>query len=84
MKYRGIPACSIELNPYLHFVGTVKTRTYTDLDAIEACISAFLAKLADELRQLPRKKRGGAISPANIRRKSPGFTSPSAGGRRAT
>ena len=41
MKYRGIPACSIELNPYLHFVGTVKTRTYTDLDAIEACIGAF-------------------------------------------
>ncbi|MBI1336198.1 MAG: hypothetical protein GC164_04460 [Phycisphaera sp.] len=34
MKYRGVPACSIELNPYLHFVGTVKTRTYADLPDI--------------------------------------------------
>jgi hypothetical protein len=30
MKYRGIAACGIEWNPYLHFVGTVKTRTYRD------------------------------------------------------
>jgi tRNA/tmRNA/rRNA uracil-C5-methylase (TrmA/RlmC/RlmD family) len=42
MKYRGIPACSIELNPYLHFVGTVKTRTYTDLDAIEESFRKFM------------------------------------------
>ena len=34
MKYRGIPACSIELNPYLHFVSTVKTRSYRDLPAL--------------------------------------------------
>src|SRR5262249_13240375 len=54
MKYRGIPVCSIELNPYLHFVGTVKTRTYTDPQAIENCVCAFLAKLTAELRRLPR------------------------------
>src|SRR5262249_41352783 len=53
MKYRGIPVCGIELNPYLHFVGTVKTRTYSDMAAIERCIDAFLAKLAGELRRLP-------------------------------
>ena len=35
MKYRGVPACSIELNPYLHFVGTVKTRTYAISEQIE-------------------------------------------------
>src|SRR3990170_7465926 len=36
MKYRGIPACSVEINPYLHFVGTVKTRTYGNIDSIAA------------------------------------------------
>src|SRR5271170_1459971 len=35
MKYRGIPACSIEINPYLKFVGTVKTRTYRNPGAIK-------------------------------------------------
>ena len=36
MKYRGVPACSIEINPYLDFVGTVKTRTYHDVATIRA------------------------------------------------
>jgi hypothetical protein len=53
MKYRGVPAYSIEINPYLYFVGTVKTRTYRDLDAIEVCIKEFLAKLDDAFRTLP-------------------------------
>ena len=26
MKYKGIPSCSIEINPFLHFVAQVKTR----------------------------------------------------------
>jgi hypothetical protein len=56
MKYRGISACSIELNPYLHFVATVKTRTYSDLRRIECCIAAFLTKLAGELRRLPHER----------------------------
>ena len=42
MKYRGIPACSVEINPYLHFVGTVKTRDYADIDAIEKTFTSFL------------------------------------------
>ncbi len=45
MKYRGIPSCSVEINPYLHFVGTVKTRNYGDLDAIEESFGAFVATL---------------------------------------
>jgi len=56
MKYRGVPACSIELNPYLHFVGTVKTRTYTDLKGIESCLSAFLTILTGEFRRLPAER----------------------------
>jgi hypothetical protein len=56
MKYRGITARSIELNPYLHFVGTVKTRTYSDLDEIEACLSAFLTKVHGLLRRLPAER----------------------------
>lgn len=55
MKYEGIPACSIELNPYLHFVSTVKTRTYDHLSYISQCFDEFVELARDEtdgLRQL--------------------------------
>ena len=41
MKHKGIPACSIEINPYLFFVGTVKTRTYGDVPEIADCFERF-------------------------------------------
>jgi hypothetical protein len=53
MKYRGIPACSVELNPYLHFVGTVKTRTYTDIPAIEKCFDEFIGAYRTCLMDVP-------------------------------
>lgn len=53
MKYRGIPACSVEINPYLHFVGTVKTRTYSDLPSIEQCFNEFLSGYRASLREVP-------------------------------
>ena len=53
MKYRGISACSIEINPYLFFAGRVKTRTYLDHDAIGACVHDFLARLQVAFRKLP-------------------------------
>lgn len=53
MKYRGIPACSIEINPYLHFVGTVKTRTYTDIDGIERGLLDFSRLFQIEAKHLP-------------------------------
>lgn len=53
MKYRGIAACSIELNPYLHFVSTVKTRTYRDIDAIESCFQDFLKRFRAVAHKLP-------------------------------
>lgn len=56
MKYRGIPACSVELNPYLHFVGTVKTRTYTDLSAIQSCFAQFLSAYRAALEFVPFEK----------------------------
>ncbi len=55
MKYRGVPACSVELNPYLHFVGTVKTRKYRDLDAIEDSFGTFLGRLRKGLAALPQE-----------------------------
>src|SRR5436309_10431517 len=58
MKYRGVAACSIEINPYLFFVGTVKTRTYRDLVAIEACVQEFVTRLQAAFRKLPEE--GGA------------------------
>ena len=53
MKYRGVPSCSVEINPYLHFVGTVKTRTYSDLEAVEDVFHAFVATAKNELKKLP-------------------------------
>src|SRR5262249_49320643 len=53
MKYRGIPACSVEINPYLHFVGTVKTRTYSDLAGIEAIFTEFLKLFRSALKEVP-------------------------------
>jgi hypothetical protein len=57
MKHRGVPACSIELNPYLHFVGTVKTRTYTKLAGIRREVESFVENLADDMRKLPGEKK---------------------------
>ena len=60
MKYRGIPACSIELNPYLFFVGTVKTRTYKDIAAIKACFDAFKSVYQSALKKLPGESEAAA------------------------
>jgi hypothetical protein len=77
MKYRGVPSCSVELNPYLHFVGSVKTRTYRDLDAVSHLFHAFITTFTDELSRLPGDRRSqeylaenGALVPRlhNIRR----------------
>ncbi len=53
MKYRGIPACSVEINPFLHFVGTIKTRTYSRLDPIESCFKQFLDDYRARLEAVP-------------------------------
>jgi hypothetical protein len=53
MKYRGIPACSVELNPYLQFVGTVKTRDYDGLDEIEEFLSQFISLFRGALAEVP-------------------------------
>jgi len=53
MKYRGIPACSIEINPYLHFVTTVKTRTYADVDGIDAGFKKFIETFGAQAKRLP-------------------------------
>ncbi|MFI5453870.1 MAG: hypothetical protein ACHRXM_00295 [Isosphaerales bacterium] len=55
MKYRGIPACSVEINPYLHFVGNIKTRTYRDIDDIESCFKRFIDAYHASLDHVPFK-----------------------------
>ncbi|MBL8793211.1 MAG: hypothetical protein JNM56_04845 [Planctomycetia bacterium] len=57
MKHRGIPACSVEINPYLHFVATVKTRTYADLSGLERYLSDFLAEYRAALQAVPYQTR---------------------------
>lgn len=57
MKYRGIPACSVEINPYLHFVGTVKTRSYSRLGVIESSFNRFLEAYRAELESVPFRSR---------------------------
>jgi hypothetical protein len=53
MKDRGISACSVEINPYLHFVGTVKTRAYSDVGRIESCFDSFVNTYRENLKQVP-------------------------------
>ncbi len=57
MKYRGIPACSVEINPYLHFVGTVKTRTYRAVENIEQYFSDFMKVFRGKLNTIPFEDR---------------------------
>ncbi len=59
MKYRGIPAVGIELNPFLHFVGSVKTRTRTEraVDQFERSVRDFLARLREDVGGLPDERR---------------------------
>src|SRR5216684_4065590 len=57
MKYRGIPACSVELNPYLHFVGTVKSRTYSNIPAIKNCFDDFVEAYGACLKDVPFKSK---------------------------
>lgn len=57
MKYRGISACSVEINPYLHFVGTVKTQTYTDIGEIESCFKKFIDAFRTDLNSVPFRSR---------------------------
>jgi hypothetical protein len=55
MKYRGIPACSVEINPYLFFVGTVKTRTYADITGLDDYFSEFVTAYRTALKSVPFK-----------------------------
>jgi hypothetical protein len=57
MKYRAIQACSVEINPYLHFVGTVKTRDYPDAARIEACFNVLLEMYRERLQHVPFRTR---------------------------
>lgn len=56
MKYRGVPACGVELNPFLHFVGTVKTRTHHDVDAIAKSFADFIRLVKEDSVSLPDEK----------------------------
>jgi len=66
MKYRGIPSCSVEINPYLHFVGTVKTRTYPGLEAAKNVFHDFGAAAKRELAKLPDERHAQAWLTENV------------------
>ncbi|HJT30807.1 MAG TPA: hypothetical protein VJ783_01985 [Pirellulales bacterium] len=53
MRLRGIPAWSVEINPYLHFVSTVKNRAYEMPDLMEACVQPFLRHAKRAIECLP-------------------------------
>jgi hypothetical protein len=53
MKSRGVPACSVEINPYLHFVGTIKTRSYSHVEEIDAEFDRIIAALRLALSNVP-------------------------------
>lgn len=56
MKYRGIPACSVEINPYLFFVGTIKTRTYADITGLNRYFADFVEDFRAALKSVPFEK----------------------------
>jgi hypothetical protein len=60
MKYRGIPASSIEINPYLFFVGTVKNRTFRKIAAIKQSIESFKVLYQRALGTLPEEREAAA------------------------
>jgi hypothetical protein len=53
MKYRGIRAGGVEINPYLQFVSVVKCRTYGDIGAIDASFDSFLGCYRAALASVP-------------------------------
>jgi hypothetical protein len=53
MKYRGIRARGVEINPYLQFVSTVKCRSYDDIEPIAACFGRFLDCYRTALSSVP-------------------------------
>ena len=53
MKYRGISAWSVEINPYLQFVGSIKTRTYSDVSAAEREFDRFFSQYKAALSEVP-------------------------------
>ena len=57
MKYKGIPARSVEINPYLHFVGTVKTRTYTDTAHLSRYFGDFIKEFRANLKDASNLNR---------------------------
>lgn len=62
MKYRGIPGCSVELNPYLRFVGHVKTRTYSDVPRLRTVLQDFV----EHYRQSSPMPKTGTAAEAMI------------------
>lgn len=60
MKYRMIPAFAIELNPYLHFVSKVKTRTYSNLAMVRKSFQEFIRRAKAEAASLMDESRARA------------------------
>ena len=83
MKYRGIPSCSVEINPYLHFVGTVKTRTYADWKRLQDAFRSFVTAARRELCKLPDERQSEAYLAENAQF-VPSSTISSVGGPRET
>jgi hypothetical protein len=59
MKYKGIPSCSIEINPFLHFVAQVKTRAYADIAAFERCFEEFIDAFLDRVSRVDYRSNPG-------------------------
>ncbi|HQU42468.1 MAG TPA: hypothetical protein PK867_06630, partial [Pirellulales bacterium] len=65
LKYRSIPAFSVEINPYLHFVSTVKNRTYRDPEATAAYFASFVQRYRAHLDEVPADGEAAAYLSGN-------------------
>lgn len=68
MKYRNIPACSVEINPYLQFVSNVKTRCFSGVDDVERTFSRFIDELRARLKSVPYRTCADAYLAAHAER----------------
>jgi hypothetical protein len=59
MKYQGVPAWSVEINPYLRFVSRVKTRSYPDRAPIRRALGEFVRSYRQACSSLPGVREAG-------------------------
>ena len=60
MRNRGVPACAVEITPFMHFVSIVKCRVYRDVPGLRRFFADCLDRVSASCRHLPQTPAGRA------------------------